>query len=129
MSILDINLEANIADFSNHDRSGRIYDPDCTKIPDEYSIPVEVVGGVYDKLPEVGDPNKIYIVNDKLYMYTVYGDWCDLSPISMEAEERIKESMDGGEYFSEYHEKRMRDLKDDIKLRLKELARYHCNGE
>ena len=129
MSVLDIDLEANIADFSNHDRSGRIYDPDCTKIPDEYTIPVEVVGGVYDKLPEVGDPNKIYIVNDKLYMYTVYGDWCDISPISMEFEERIKESMDDGEYFSEYHEKRIQNLKDDIKLRLKELARYHCDGE
>ena len=128
MSVLDIDLETNIADFSNHDRNGRIYDPDCAKIPDEYTIPVEVVG-ICDKLPEVGDPNKIYIVDDKMYMYTVYGDWCDLSPVSMEAEERIKESMDGGEYFSEYHEKRMRDLKDDIKLRLKELARYHCNGE
>jgi len=128
VSVLDINLETNIADFSNHDRSGRIYDSNCAKIPDEYTIPTEVMG-VYDKLPEVGDPDKIYIVNGKLYMYTVYGDWCDLSPVSMEVEERIKESMDDGEYFSEYHEKRMRDLKGDIKLRLKELARYHCNGE
>jgi hypothetical protein len=42
MSILDIDLETNIMDFSKHDRNGRIYDPDCAKIPDEYSIPVEV---------------------------------------------------------------------------------------
>lgn len=69
MSVLDIDLETNIADFSNHDRSGRIYDPDCAKIPDEYTIPVEVVE-VCDKLPEVGDTSKIYIVNDKMYMVT-----------------------------------------------------------
>ena len=129
MSILDVDLEANIIDFSKPNKNGRVYDvPDIVKNPDKYTFPIEVVG-VYDKLPEVGDPNKIYIVNGKMYMYTVYGDWCDLSPIPMEAEERIKESMDDGEYFSEYHEKRMRDLKDDIKLRLKELARYHCDGE
>jgi len=124
MSVLDIDLETNIIDFSNHDRSGRIYDPDCAKIPDEYTIPTEVMG-IYDKLPEVGDPDKIYIVNGKLYMYTVYGDWCNLSPVLMESEEkRIKEKMDARDYFSEYHEKRIRNLKADIKLRLKEL-----NGE
>ena len=39
MSVLDIDLETNIMDFSKHDRNGRIYDPDCAKIPDEYSIP------------------------------------------------------------------------------------------
>jgi hypothetical protein len=91
------------------------------------STPIIQVIGVYDKLPEVGKPNTIYVVKDKLYMYD-NGEWCYVSTTVTESEkEEIEErlaSMNDSEYFSEYHEKRIRNLKDDIKLRLREL-----NGE
>jgi hypothetical protein len=82
------------------------------------------VMGVYDKLPEVGEHNSVYIVEGNLYMYT-NGKWCKLSTVVTESEEKEVEerlaSMNDREYFSEYHEKRIRNLKEDIKLRLREL--------
>jgi hypothetical protein len=118
-------------DFSKPDKNGRVYDPDSVKTPDEYTLPIEVMGA-YDKLPEVRKPKSVYVVNDKLYMYNEYGEWCELSTVITENEKaalglafekRIEEEAtdDTIEYFSEYHEKKIRDLKYDIKLRLKEL--------
>jgi hypothetical protein len=76
MSILDINLETNIVDFSQHDRNGRIYDPDSVKYPDNRTLPI--VAAPNDQLPEVGKPNTIYAVKDTLYMYDANGEWLEI---------------------------------------------------
>jgi hypothetical protein len=76
MSILDINLETNIVDFSQHDRNGRIYDPDSVKYPDSRTLPI--VAAPNDQLPEVGKPNTIYAVKDTLYMYDANGEWLEI---------------------------------------------------
>jgi hypothetical protein len=115
MSILDIDLETNIIDFSKPNKNGRVYDSDSIKIPDNYTPPDSVQNSddytrpfevikVSDKLPKVGIPNGIYDLNGNLYMYTEYGKWCDLSARIEGAkkvfEKRMKEIM-YGEYNNE----------------------------
>ena len=108
MSILDIDVEADIMDFSKPNRNGRVYDPDSIKVPDnyippdsvknsdDYTRPIEVVE-VSDKLPEVGNPNCIYVLKGNLYT-CITGEWREISSMVRETkkmvEEMVKEIMD-----------------------------------
>ena len=97
MSIMDIDVQGKIADFSKPDKNGRVYNPDSVKIPDNINNTLQFIG-VYDELPKGEKDGCICTVFDKIlnrYKTYIYNssssEWMEIGEILTEDEEKEAE--------------------------------------